>query len=620
MMKKPIRYRLGFCFFSPLNIFSGSNSFSLLILVIFAMSGCQKAKLTSDVWTYNVPGGDEFSSPDYTVSIEQNGVSHPSFVHYSFALDEYFRYHTWDKKLFQHNVTPPEKRTTVSHSTAIFSFSGKITVRVTVKPDAKHISLPLTSARVLPSYYNIPCTIENGNTIVFTMDKPEKVAVIANYDEVWKVFEEKGKNHMPLKNWNTDYRNEIKRPDFQGMNIQLSLSEGYKNPLFIMALPAETHVPEKNSPQTLVVNPGDKITQTQMDQYKTVWFSPGVHDLSKMGTYPWYQTMIKSGQTFYIEGGAYVMARFKKDPLLEAGSASIRGRGMISGIKHEWIIGYLKDGSEEIDIKTIVRNVFSSYHDGGQVIDVDTLSGVSVTDRAFFGITGGRLIEDVAMLGAWHGNNDGPDFLDHCTIQNCFLVAHDDNLKLNNNTHARHIVIWQLENAHPIMVKEVRNPVTFSDCIVEDIDIIAYFNHIKGLGGSNTWSQISHSAIACITGGDMLVNNIIYRDIRIESPFLYRVFTFYSIDTSKPYTPRWLQVPTSDSVHTRIKGIRFENISVNSPVILHRSVIGSAYDYAVSDFSFKNIRINGTLVTEENKDDFFEIEYEKVKGLSFSEK
>jgi hypothetical protein len=28
---------------------------------------------------------------------------------------------------------------------------------------------------VLPSSYNIPCRIENGNTIVFTMDRPEKV-------------------------------------------------------------------------------------------------------------------------------------------------------------------------------------------------------------------------------------------------------------------------------------------------------------------------------------------------------------------------------------------------------------------------------------------------------------
>ncbi len=574
----------------------------------------------AQVWTYDLPGGGAYASPDYEVSVHQGGVASSSFVHYSHALGEYTRYHTWDKQLFQHNVTPAEKRTTVSHSAALFSFRGKITVRVKIKPGAKHITLPLTSAKVLPSSYHLPCTIENGDTIVFTMERPEKVAVIANHDRVWQAFVERGRGHVPIQDWDSDYKVETQRPDFHGMDVQSDLGEGYKTPLFIIALPPESDVPDRDSPQTLVVNPGDKLTQGQLDRYRTVWFKPGVHDLSRQGTHPWYQTMINPGQTFYLEGGSYVMARFKKNTRSGNGEASIVGRGMISGIKHEWIIGYLKDGSQEIDIKTIVRNVYSSYHDGGQVIDVDNLIGVAVTDRAFFGITGGRRIEDVALLGAWHGNNDGPDFLDHCTIKNCFLVAHDDNLKLNNNTHAQHIVIWQLENAHPIMVKEVRNPATFSDCIVEDIDIIAYFNHIKGAGRGNTWSQISNSAIACITGGDMLVNNIIYRNIRIESPFLYRVFTFYSIDTSKPYTPRWLQVPTSDSVHTKIKGIRFENISVNSPVILHRSVIGSAYDNAVSDFSFVNININGTVVTEQNKDEFFEIEYDKVKGLTFSER
>src|SRR5690606_37323548 len=125
----------------------------ILTLFVILFAAC---KTTDKLLTYDVPGGEEFSSPDYIVTIEQNGKIYPSFVHYSHALDEYSRYHTWDKKLFQRNITPVEKRTTLSHSSAIFSFSGKITVRVTVTPEAKHINLPLTSAKVLPSSYNIP--------------------------------------------------------------------------------------------------------------------------------------------------------------------------------------------------------------------------------------------------------------------------------------------------------------------------------------------------------------------------------------------------------------------------------------------------------------------------------
>jgi hypothetical protein len=89
------------------------------------------------------------------------------------------------------------------------------------------------------------------------------------------------------------------------------------------------------------------------------------------------------------------------------------------------------------------------------------------------------------------------------------------------------------------------------------------------------------------------------------------------MDSSLPYSPIWFQIPTSDSVHTRINGLTFENIHVNSPIIIHRSLIGAAYDNSLSDIRFINLNINGTLVNEENKDEFVEIEYDRVNGLSF---
>jgi hypothetical protein len=353
-------------------------------------------------------------------------------------------------------------------------------------------------------------------------------------------------------------------------------------------------VPDKNSPQTLIVKPGDKLTQNQMDQYKTVWFTPGIHDLSQMGSSPWYQTMINSGQTYYLEGGSYVMTRFKKNLNSGTGSVSIIGRGMISGLKHQWVC--------------------CSYQQGSQVIDIDTLIGVSVTDRGCFGTCGGHYYEDVSLLGAWHGNNDGPDFLDDCTLKNCLLVAHDDNLKLNNNTRAKHIVIWQNENAHPIMVKEMRDDIIFSNCVIEDIDIISVFHPVW----NNKWNRVSGSAIASTNGRNIEISNFILRDIRIESPYLFRVFSFYNLDSNLPYAPQWIaNAPSSESRHTRINGITFENITVNSPLILFRSLLGSAYENSMSDLRFINININGTVVTEENKDEFFEIEYDKIKGLTF---
>jgi hypothetical protein len=285
------------------------------------------------------------------------------------------------------------------------------------------------------------------------------------------------------------------------------------------------------------------------------------------------------------------MARFTKHPRLGSGTTSIMGRGMVSGIKHKW-----------------------STSTGAQINDIDYIRGIAITDRASFSTKGGRHIEDVSDIGAWHGNNDGPDFLDDCLVENCFLQAFDDNLKLNHNSRARQIVIWQQMNAHPIMVKEIRNNVTFAESTVEDVDILAYFYDWHG----KDWSRLSHAAIACVTGGDIQVRDFAFRDIRIESPFLYRVFCFYSMDTNQPYAASWFKVKTSADMHTRINGLTFEKITVHSPLILYRSLLGSAYDDSVSDISFAEIEISGTTVTEQNKDRFFEIDYDKVSGLTLS--
>jgi hypothetical protein len=99
------------------------------------------------------------------------------------------------------------------------------------------------------------------------------------------------------------------------------------------------------------------------------------------------------------------------------------------------------------------------------------------------------------------------------------------------------------------------------------------------------------------------------------------MFAFYNMDSNQPYAAEWFKSNlSSESSHTRINGVTFENITVSSPVILFRSQLGSAYDDSMSDLRFINLNINGTIVTEKNIDEFFEIEYYRIKGLSFSAK
>jgi hypothetical protein len=571
--------------------------FPFSLLILFTVPSA------AQVWTYTIPGGetrttspggqDTLRSTDYTVSIEQNGEIFTPWVQYSYSRDKYYRH---DRDEWHSGV----RGGTSSHSSAHFSFDGTITVKVTVNPGAKDITLPLSSAKILPSSYNIPCHIENGNTIVFTLDRPEKVAVIANYDEAWKVFEDRAIGHVPVQSHLN--RAGYDRADFHGRQIFDAITEGYLNPLFIMALPPEENIPDRNSNETLVVNPGDKPSQAQLYQYKTIWFAPGMHDFSYHGTHPNYRTIVNPGQTYYLEGGAYLMATLFKNP--GTAHSKVTGRGMISGAKHLWRLSNI-----------IVQNI-------------DTVTGITVIDRAARGIHGARHIEDISMLSAWHGNHNGVQEIDNSTIFNCFFMAHDDNLKLGGNSHAKHIVLWQGHNAHPVMVYEyggvthgsptIVEMTTWSNTLVEDLDILMYSADAERRGD---WHRHSGSAISINLGRiNMQINDFTFRNIRIESPFLYRVFTIYNIDSSKPYAASWFKTNffyTSPENHTQINGLNLENISVNSPLIFYHSLLGSDYYNSLSNVTFTNLNINGTIVTDQNKEEFFELTHDKISGLSF---
>lgn len=514
----------------------------LFVLNIIALEGF------SQVWTYDCPGGDDYRSPDYRVSVIQGSDTLQSFVYYSYGLDTYSRY-SWEMVPLE--VKQMDHEGLKSHSAAIFSFSGKVVVRVEVLNGASEISLPLKSAKILPSSYNIPCEIIDGNIIEFELDRPEKVAVMPNYDEAWEAYAQKGIGHIPIQNWDDNYSLEKSKSTFHGENLPSFLSEGYQNPLFVFAHAPEKRIPDSTSANVLRLYPGDDVTQNKLNQYDTVWFTPGIHDLSGIGDWPWFQTEIKKGQNFYLEGGAYVKAQFIEGSG-GAGPSSVTGRGVLSGIGHSWIRSSLNNSV---------------------CVDVDSIIGITITDRACFGIRSAHYIGDIAMIGAWHGNTDGPDFSDDCLIENCFLQAADDNLKINHNTHARHCVLWQGTNAHPIMVKEIlRDGMIYENSLVEDVDIIAY---LPGTDWDNPWPQISRAAISVVTAMDLEIRNLTFRDIRIESPYLPRVLNVYNLNTNI-VNPGWFN-QTSESYHTRIDGITFENITVNSPVIGYRNLIGEGY-------------------------------------------
>ena len=99
---------------------------------------------------YDPPRGTE-ASAQYVVEVEQEGKVVRPFVYVSHAQLPRFN----------------QSETT---SYAIFSFEGPVTIRVTRR------SGPFKQCRILPSSYGVRAERE-GNTAVFTLDRPRKVAV-----------------------------------------------------------------------------------------------------------------------------------------------------------------------------------------------------------------------------------------------------------------------------------------------------------------------------------------------------------------------------------------------------------------------------------------------------------
>ncbi len=77
------------------------------------------------------------------------------------------------------------------------------------------------------------------------------------------------------------------------------------------------------------------------------------------------------------------------------------------------------------------------------------------------------------------------------------------------------------------MVKETfRSVPEFANSLVEDVDIISYFQSPNKR--KEDWARLGMGAIACVTAVPYTIKNFTFRDIRIESPYLYRIFNIYN--------------------------------------------------------------------------------------------
>ena len=248
-----------------------------------------------------------------------------------------------------------------------------------------------------------------------------------------------------------------------------------EHPLFIFADPPETDIPNRNSRDVL-------------------WFEGGkVHDIGG-------KFQLESGQTVYIEGGAYVKGTITGRNLKDV---RICGRGILSGI----------DFPRKPGPQSIPWNMLQFDGSGDQ-----TVEGITIIQPPHFLILSrGKITTTNVKIMGWYHQTDGWGGGDGSIIQDSFIKANDDIVKLyNENQIARRLTVWQQMNGAPFQLGW--GGARAKNCLAEDITIIR--NEI-----SRKPDTPSNTAFLNLKGqsANDKVEKLTLRNIRVEDDLLYLI-------------------------------------------------------------------------------------------------
>lgn len=248
-------------------------------------------------------------------------------------------------------------------------------------------------------------------------------------------------------------------------------------PLLIFANPIERQVPRVDSPNVLLLRPGQPIPpsgdwNTQHGvAVDTLYFSPGVYDLGQVlssvntGIY-----VLHSNQHIYLAGGAYVKGAFATCPdtprtrCTDAVNVSIRGRGILSGenFKRDYTVGETNSNADALDAPMLIDFEGSGVSNGVWVGQQNALvEGITLIQAPYYNITLNGInnrVNDVKLI-SWYPSSDGAvvgfDYqvqgVEHRgggILENSFFKDGDDSVKLySSGLRVRNVVVWQSDNA-----------------------------------------------------------------------------------------------------------------------------------------------------------------------------
>lgn len=322
-------------------------------------------------------------------------------------------------------------------------------------------------------------------------------------------------------------RFELTRP----AKLFVRFPDAAENPLFVFADAPEQDIPKREDPNV-------------------IWFEAGrVTDIGE-------RFSIKSGQTAYIPGGAYVRGTITAE---SASRVTIRGRGVLSGL------GYARRPNVAgIPFNTVMFN--------GPGTD-QLVEGITITNPQHFCLLSrGRFtVRNVKLFGWWH-QTDGWGGGDDSSISDSFLKVNDDGVKFyGRNQIARDLVIYQQVNGAPFQLGWGGDGQCATHCIAENIDVVACeaADKIQREGNQAFLNLRNQSARSVIDG-------VTLRHLRVDSDL--------------PMLLGLIQVKGT------VRNLRFEDVVVHGKMN-GRNFLRTEGDGAISGIVWKNVRLQGQPVS-----------------------
>ncbi len=212
----------------------------------------------------------------------------------------------------------------------------------------------------------------------------------------------------------------------------------HKEPLFIFADPKETDAPDPTDSNVELLDSSMSASELKSKISSTsksvIYFSPGVYDFDEANitdeSYSGYQIPLLSNKEYYIPGGAVVVGSFYAE---SCDNNYMHGRGIITACGKERLASS----------SSIPYNLYMASDDEGCVID-----GLLFCCPSHFAILsrGDNITRNCKMTGWWH-QTDGWGADHNSLLEDCFVKANDDNIKLYRNyMSVKNIVMYKQMN------------------------------------------------------------------------------------------------------------------------------------------------------------------------------